>query len=158
MDGVMQRLDVLESKIDAITMWEVSEEEIMSEIGLRITNLRGELAENRSAVDSARTLIGAMRTDIQAVRDELSRRGVSEEDLAALDSIATDLDVNTDDLAEAVAENTDAEADGTDTTTNPVPTDTTPETDVSGAPASTEGGVDTAPMGGTTFENTQPDV
>lgn len=166
LDGVNERLEAIDARlaymenvlvrlVNSALLERTSnenQERAMSELSLRIDNAVNEVAPLRSAVDSARALMAAMRTDVQAIRDQLSERGFTDEDLAALDALTTSIEDNTDDLAEAVAENTDAESDS-DTTggTTPGTTETptgTPEPAPTGGPTPmpTEG-VDSAPMG-----------
>lgn len=62
------------------------------------TNLRSEIAANRSAVDSAKTLIQTLVAEVEANKN----------DPAALQALVDDLKANDADLAGAVAENTPA--------------------------------------------------
>lgn len=60
-----------------------------------------------TVIGSAVTLLGGLKTQLDAVRQELEASGVSPEQLATLDGVIASVGGNTDTLAQAVATNTD---------------------------------------------------
>lgn len=102
------KLDQLSREVNAFTASETQSdthmEEIMSDVSARIATLQQEVAEQADANASAVTLLTNLTTNLQAVRDDLAARGVTEEQLSALDAEISAYSDNTDALAQAVAE------------------------------------------------------
>lgn len=111
--AIFVEYEVVTDAEEAIAMGVVTE---------KVTQGLAEVEELRTVTDGIVAWAGTQTTLVQALRDDLAARGVSDEDLAGLDEFIATTDAQTARLAAVLTTNTPVEG---ETPENPVPTDPT---------------------------------
>lgn len=96
-------LDYIDMSKKKLLLLIIKNQTIMS---VELDKLEKEVQENGTVISSAVTLISGLKTELQAVKDELAAQGVTS---AKLNELADALDANEQALATAVAANTSSE-------------------------------------------------
>lgn len=96
-------LDYIDMSKKKLLLLIIKNQTIMS---AELDKLEKEVQENGTVISSAVTLISGLKTELQAVKDELAAQGVTS---AKLNELADALDANEQALAKAVAANTPGE-------------------------------------------------